>query len=57
MANIITGIRGVLSVALLFCPALSSMFHVLYIAAGFSDMTDGAVAIQEGYLIKQKVMD
>ena len=44
MANIITGIRIVLSVALLFCPALSPMFYVLYIAAGFSDMIDGAVA-------------
>jgi hypothetical protein len=37
MANIITGIRIVLSVALLFCPALSPMFYELYIAAGFSD--------------------
>lgn len=48
MANIITGIRIVLSVALLFCPALSPMFYVLYIAAGFSDMTDGAVARKTG---------
>ena len=48
MANIITGIRIVLSAALLFCPALSPMFYVLYIAAGFSDMTDGAVARKTG---------
>lgn len=44
MANIITGIRIVLSVALLFCPALSPTFYVLYMTAGFSDMVDGAVA-------------
>ena len=48
MANIITGIRIVLSVALLFCPSLSSMFYELYIAAGFSDMIDGAVARKTG---------
>lgn len=34
MANIITCIRIVLSVAILFCPALSSVFFALYIAAG-----------------------
>ena len=44
MANIITGIRIVLSALLLFCPALSPTFYALYIAAGFSDMIDGAVA-------------
>ena len=48
MANIITGIRIVLSVALLFCPALSPRFYTLYIAAGFSDMIDGAVARKTG---------
>ena len=37
-----------LSVALLFCPALSPMFYALYIAAGFSDMIDGAVARKTG---------
>ena len=44
MANIITCIRIVLSVVLLFCPALSPVFYALYLAAGFSDMIDGAVA-------------
>ena len=44
MANIITGIRMVLSAALLICPALSPTFYALYIAAGFSDVIDGAVA-------------
>ena len=48
MANIITGIRIVLSVALLFCPALSPIFYVLYLAAGLSDMIDGAVARKTG---------
>ena len=48
MANIITGIRIVLSVALLFFPALSPTFYALYIAAGFSDMADGAVARKTG---------
>ena len=44
MANIITGIRIVLSIGLMFCPALSQLFYSLYIAAGISDMIDGAVA-------------
>ena len=37
MANIITGIRIVLSVALLFFPVLSPAFFVLYVAGGLSD--------------------
>ena len=44
MANIITGIRIVLSVALLFFPVLSPAFFVLYVAGGLSDMIDGAAA-------------
>ena len=60
MANIITGIRIVISVFLLFCPVFSPAFYALYIAAGVTDMIDGAVvcvvataaAIHEGYLIK-----
>ena len=48
MANIITGIRIVLSIALMFCRALSPSFYALYIAAGFSDMIDGAVARKTG---------
>ena len=44
MANIITAVRIVLSAALLFFPAFSPAFYALYIAAGISDMTDGAVA-------------
>ena len=48
MANIITGIRIVLSVVLMFCQALSPTFYALYIAAGISDMIDGAVARKTG---------
>ena len=48
MANIITGIRIVCSIALLFFPALSPAFYVLYIIAGVSDMIDGAVARKTG---------
>ena len=48
MANIITCIRIVFSVVLLFCSALSSSFYAVYIAAGFSDMIDGAVARKTG---------
>ena len=48
MANIITGIRIVLSVVLLFCQTLSPTFFLLYITAGVSDMFDGAVARKTG---------
>ena len=34
MANIITGIRIVISIVLLFCPVLSQVFFVLYIVTG-----------------------
>lgn len=48
MANIITGIRIVCSIALLFCPVFSPVFYGLYITAGVSDMTDGTVARKTG---------
>ena len=48
MTNIITGIRIVCSIAILFLPALSPAFYVLYIIAGISDMADGAVARKTG---------
>ena len=48
MANIITCVRIVLSAALLFCPPLSPAFYALYLAAGFSDMIDGAAARKTG---------
>ena len=48
MANIITCIRIVCSIALLFCPVFSPAFYALYITAGVSDMIDGAVARRTG---------
>ena len=48
MANLITGSRIVLSVALLFCPTLSPAFLALYLTAGITDMIDGAVARRTG---------
>lgn len=44
MANIITSIRILCSIILLFCPTCSPAFYVTYLAAGFTDMTDGTVA-------------
>ncbi|NLK37497.1 MAG: CDP-alcohol phosphatidyltransferase family protein [Epulopiscium sp.] len=44
MANIITSIRIICNVVLLFCPTLSPAFYSLYLVAGFSDMIDGVVA-------------
>ena len=43
-ANIITGIRVLCSIAILFCPAFSVAFYSLYITAGLTDMIDGWVA-------------
>ena len=48
MANIITGSRIAMSAFLLFCPALSPAFFVLYAASGLSDMIDGAAARRTG---------
>ena len=44
MANLITFCRMLLSLLLLFFPALSPGFYGLYLAAGLSDMLDGIVA-------------
>ena len=48
MANLITCIRIVCSVALLFCPVFSPAFYTLYTVAGLSDMIDGTVARKSG---------
>ena len=48
MANMITCIRIICSIALLFCPVFSPAFYALYIIAGVSDMLDGAVARKTG---------
>lgn len=44
MANIITGIRVLFSLILLFTKAFSPTFYALYIIAGMSDVLDGIVA-------------
>ena len=44
IANIITGSRILFSIGLLLCPVFSVPFFTMYLAAGFSDMIDGAVA-------------
>jgi CDP-diacylglycerol--glycerol-3-phosphate 3-phosphatidyltransferase len=48
MADIITGIRILCSIALLFFPVFSPAFYTLYIVAGVSDMIDGTVARKTG---------
>ncbi len=48
MANIITVIRIICSIALMFCPVFSPAFYALYITAGISDMIDGFVARKTG---------
>ena len=44
IANMITGFRILGSILLLFFPAFSSAFYILYLFCGFSDMIDGTVA-------------
>ena len=46
IANIITGFRVLISIALLFCPVFSPVFYMLYLIAGLSDMIDGTIARQ-----------
>ncbi len=48
MANIITGIRILCSIALLAVSPFSKTFYILYLTAGFSDMIDGTVARKTG---------
>ena len=44
MANIITGCRILCNILLLFVPAFSSTFYILYLVAGFTDMVNGPIA-------------
>ena len=44
IANIVTGCRLFGSVLLLFFPAFSLEFYIVYIICGFSDMIDGTIA-------------
>ena len=44
IANILTGCRILGSVLLLFFPAFSVAFYIIYLFCGFSDMIDGTIA-------------
>ena len=44
IANILTGCRIFGSILLLFFPAFSLAFYIIYILCGFSDMIDGTIA-------------
>ena len=44
IANILTGCRILGSILLLFFPALSVGFYIIYLFCGFSDMIDGTIA-------------
>lgn len=44
IANLITGIRIVTSLSILFCPVFSTVFYVLYLISGLSDIVDGIIA-------------
>ena len=48
LANIITVIRIILSIGMLFVPVFSPVFYALYIIAGVSDMVDGTIARKTG---------
>ena len=44
LANIVTSCRILGSILLLFFPAFSAAFYIIYIACGLSDMIDGTIA-------------
>ena len=44
IANILTGCRIFGSILLLFFPAFSLAFYIVYLLCGFSDMIDGTIA-------------
>ena len=44
VANVITDIRIVCALILVFCPTFSAWFYVLYIVGGISDVLDGIAA-------------
>ena len=52
MANVITGIRIVCALVLIFCPTFSTRFYVLYIVGGISDVLDGIAARRLGKATK-----
>ena len=48
MANIITAVRIICSIGMLFVPVFTPAFYALYISAGVSDMVDGTIARKTG---------
>ena len=48
MANILTGLRIIGSVLLMFLPTFSLGFYFVYLLCGFTDMIDGTVARMTG---------
>ena len=44
IANFVTGCRILGSILLLFFPAFSAAFYIIYLLCGFSDMIDGTIA-------------
>lgn len=48
IADIVTGLRILGSIVLLFVPVFSVLFYVVYIICGLSDMTDGTIARKTG---------
>lgn len=48
MANIISGFRIVCGFSLIFCPAFSTIFYIVYIVGGISDVLDGWLARHSG---------
>ena len=44
LANIVTGFRIPGSISLLFFPAFSEAFYIIYLLCGLSDMIDGTIA-------------
>ena len=48
MANVITGVRILCGLALLFFPAFTKWFYVIYLLGGLSDVLDGWVARRFG---------
>ena len=52
IANIITGLRIVFGMPLLFIPLSSAWFHILYLFCGLTDMIDGTIARKTGAVSK-----
>jgi Phosphatidylserine synthase len=48
LANFITAIRIICGVVVLFFPAFSNWFYIIYLLGGFTDAIDGTVARKLG---------